>query len=185
MPLPKLIGLTGRKGSGKSTLAEKLNYIGYTRFSFAEPIRQMIGTLMRYQGATEKEISHYLTNGKEEPNPYLCGETTRWALQSLGTEWGRKLINENLWVEAWRGAATEKDGLLSPSHVVIDDVRFPNEVDIIHARNGKVIRIFRPTLEGHIDHESESYFDSLKVDIDIINNGPPENMLNGLKLFTE
>ena len=35
---------------------------------------------------------------RETPHPLLCGRTPRQALQTLGTEWGRDCIGDDVWV---------------------------------------------------------------------------------------
>jgi len=100
---------------------------------------------------------------RKSPDEYL---TPRYALQRLGTEWGRDCYY-NVWVEyAMRVAQRlisdpddgsvpyydKKDGLTykplgpygMPLGVAIPDVRFRNEVDGIRAAGGKVIRLRRP-----------------------------------------
>ncbi len=100
---------------------------------------------------------------KEEPTPLLCGRTPRQAMQWLGTEWGRQLIGEELWIAAWQAAAERTpdfwgDGSHSPL-IVADDVRFANEARAIRDRSGRVVRIERPdagSVSGHA-HASERF----------------------------
>jgi hypothetical protein len=94
-----------------------------------------------------------------------CYLTPRFALQTLGTEWGRGCY-EATWVETCLRASrllTESPGwtytatigleqtvswnLTGPAPaqgVFIHDVRFRDEVQQIQARGGKVIRLVRP-----------------------------------------
>jgi Deoxynucleotide monophosphate kinase len=132
----RLIGLTGRAGSGKSTAAAYLvERHGFTRTRFAGPLKAML----RAMGLSEREIDGDL---KEAPCARLCGRTPRQAMQWLGTEWGRDMIHPDLWTELWKQDAEKivaEDG-----RVVVDDVRFPDEVALVRSLGGYVLAITEP-----------------------------------------
>lgn len=66
----------------------------------------------------------------------------RQLLQMLGTDVGR-WWDENFWVKKWAG---EADGLCSRgTSILVDDVRFQNEVDAIHSLGGFVVHLSHPT----------------------------------------
>lgn len=71
----KLIGICGAKGSGKSEVAKYLvSHYGYTKMRFAEPLKQMLATLLRYQGVSEDIIERMLDGDlKEVPAAELEG----------------------------------------------------------------------------------------------------------------
>jgi hypothetical protein len=142
-----IIGLTGYAGSGKSTAAQHLvEKHGFTLVKFAGPLKQM----MRCLGLGDREIEGEL---KEEPHPLLSGKTPRYAMQTLGTEWGRDLIGFGLWVDvAMASAATVID---QGGRVVIDDCRFPNEAAAIKDAGGTVVNIRRPGVGPVNGHASE------------------------------
>lgn len=161
-----IVGFTGRKRSGKDTAAAALVQEGFTRFSFAAPLKLMLRTLLDYQGVPEATIQEMLEGSlKEAPSWFLGNKSPRHAMQTLGTEWGRNLIGENFWVETLTIAAR------STPLVVVSDVRFPNEVDAVRRNGGKVIRISRPGLAANDDHPSEALIDTLPVDLDVANDG--------------
>ncbi len=156
-----LIGLTGRKGSGKDTMAQILTDRGYENLKFAGALKGMISFLLRYQGVDEETIDRMVEGDlKEVPTPYLQGKTPRWAMQSLGTEWGRELIGDSLWVDATmtRAATFER--------VVITDMRFPNECQAVVDADGASIRINPVGVDQDTSdlHESEAHIDHLPVD---------------------
>lgn len=159
-----LIGLTGFRGSGKTTVAQMLQGRGFVRMRFASPLKAMLLSL----GLTQDEIDGSL---KEAPCDLLNGKTPRWAMQSLGTEWGRDLISANLWVNVMRRNLERTPA----AHVVIDDVRFSNEVDLIHDLGGKVWRISRIGIATDV-HASESGIAALSVDHELANNGPLDTL---------
>lgn len=155
--LPRLIGLIGRKGAGKDTAAETLTARGYGNVKFAGALKDMLRTLLEYQGLDAEMIERMVEGDlKEVPTDYLAGRTPRHAMQTLGTEWGRELIDSNFWVET---AIRRAEG---NGFAVVTDVRFPNEMAAIHEAGGVCIGIsadwIKPT-EG--EHESEALIDDL------------------------
>jgi hypothetical protein len=134
----KLIALTGRAGSGKTTIANMLcQRHGFVRQSFAGPLKSMMSTLLREAGCTPGGVEHFLNGeGKERHCEYLQGVTPRRAMQTLGTEWGRDLIGPGLWTDVMH----RKLLMYGPAdRVVIDDVRFENEVHLVQTHGGKVV----------------------------------------------
>lgn len=128
----RLLGLAGYKGSGKDTAAEPLIAEGYTRMAFADFIREMLIPL----GLTDNE----LTTGKDQPLHWLPDHTPRDLLISLGTGWGRKMVDPDLWVEAMR-RKLQLHQLIGD--VVITDVRFENEARMIREMGGTIIHVIR------------------------------------------
>lgn len=109
-----------------------------------------------------------------------CFLTPRYVLQIFGTEAGRGCY-PTIWVERLLGAAQElqaggcyydtKSGIrrvgawmngpevAAKTHVVIPDVRFPNEIEAIKAAGGKMVRVLREntSLSGApAQHRSET-----------------------------
>lgn len=143
-----IIAFTGLAGAGKSTAAAHLvKSRGFTRIRFAGPLKAMMATL----GLSPAEIDG---DRKEMPCDLLGGKTPRWAMQSLGTEWGRKLIGDDLWIRAWQHAVAQ---LPAGVPVVVDDCRFPNEAAAIGAAGGVCVRIERPGAGTASVHESEQH----------------------------
>lgn len=161
-----IIGLSGPAGCGKSTGALYLvNEYRFVRRRFAGPLKTMVAAL----GLDHDHIEGDL---KEKPIDLLCGKTPRHAMQTLGTEWGRKLIGQDLWVNAWKASLPN-----SRSHVVAEDVRFANEAAAIEAVGGFVVHINgRGGIAGQ--HESEGYVHPTALHID--NSGDPTSFFRAL-----
>lgn len=161
-----LIGLTGAAGSGKSTLAQYMhNQHGYHRVRFASILKNMIRTMLRGAGVSDAEIEAMIEGDlKEVPHAALGGKTPRHAMQTLGTEWGRNLIDENLWTNL---TGMYLDSLYPSVRVVIEDVRFENEATMIRQRGGKIVRMDgRGGIPG--THQSES---GVEPDLSCYNGG--------------
>lgn len=153
-----LLGITGKAGSGKSTAAQVLIDAGWVRIKFADPLKDMLRAI----GLTEDQIEGHL---KEVPCDLLQGKTPRWAMQSLGTEWARGCIGERFWLDiARRKIALAMAAGLS---VVVDDVRFENEAQVIRELGGLVLGISR-NVNVSSSHVSEK---GTTVDMAHINNG--------------
>ena len=159
-----IIGLSGLKGSGKSTAADFLVVDGFIKMSFADPIKRMLADI----GLAWKDL---YGEGKEEPNDMLNGKTPRYAMQTLGTEWGRDLISPDLWVNV-----VKYDILQRPTrdNIVIDDCRFHNEVGMILSLGGIVIYIDRGGESGN--HASESGIKLLHRSITLQNKSSLEDL---------
>lgn len=91
--------------------------------------------------------------------------TPRLALQTLGTEWGRRL-NNDLWAKATLNL------IASSTHErwCISDLRFRNELDAVLAAGGKVVRLTR----GKAQHNHASETELLSIPLSdfsaILNN---------------
>jgi hypothetical protein len=155
----KLIGITGKARSGKGE-AEKLiqKYYGYEVDSFAEPMRKFIIDLLGLRGKEEYEQL------KDSPHPALGGKTIRYALQTLGTEWGREMISNSLWVDTLLARSASKN-------VVISDVRFLNELSAIRDNGGIIIKVVRDFEISESLHQSEEGIPDELVDYIIENTG--------------
>lgn len=146
VPDMTIIAFTGYAGAGKSTAANILIENGWARGKFAAPLKNMLRSLLRDQGASADLIERMIEGDlKEVRHPMLNGRTPRHAMQTLGTEWGRTCINEDLWVDA------AMRNILGPT--VFDDCRFPNEAAAIQSSGGIVVEVRRQgvgPVNGHV-----------------------------------
>lgn len=134
-----VIGISGFVGSGKTSVAEWfIGNHGFKRFSFADPIREMMMVL----GVDEATLRD--PKKKEEPHNALMGRTPREAMETLGTAWGREIIHPQLWIGQF-ALRTRKARM-----VIVDDVRFPNEVQAIREIGGKVFKLIVPGKEPRV-----------------------------------
>jgi len=165
---PRLIAFTGPAGSGKSTAAQHLvQECGYRRIRFADPIKDML----RDFGLTFAQVDGDL---KETPCAMLEGKTPRRAMQTLGDEWGRQLIGPNVWVSAWERRVEENAWFQREFGIVVDDLRYPNELDAILRQGGLVIRVHRSEIMGVEAHVSENH--TLFSQRVLINDGTPADL---------
>lgn len=164
---PILIGICGLKGSGKSELAKRLEVmLPAQRVRFAGPLKDMLRAL----GLDEDEIEGHL---KEAPCDKLCGKTPRHAMLTLGTEWGREMIGQDVWLDAWRRNAMT--WLRGGHNVITEDLRFPNEHEAVMKAGGIVLRIKRPGMLAG-EHESERHALKFSAHIECYNDGDLDDL---------
>lgn len=128
-----IIGVCGYAKSGKSTVSNFLLGYGGRKVAFADPIKAMCKAM----GLSDDQLYGDM---KEIPDHrILAGHTPRWAMQSLGTEW-RNMINVRLWSDILRNRIINHGGKL----VVIEDVRFDHEVEMLKELGAFIICVERP-----------------------------------------
>lgn len=170
---PMLIGLYSPvMQSGKTTVAEFLDLQhDYVRISFATPLKEMVRTLLMCGGYSTAQADMMLKGELKETGLLWGGKSPRYLLQTLGTEWGRQLIDPDIWVQVCLDHANK---LGCP--VVIDDVRFPNEFQAIKDEGGVMVKIIRPLKHITIMHQSEGALNACEFDYTITNDGTVEDL---------
>lgn len=165
MPQAPLIGIAGRARSGKDTVANFIvAAIGGYRYSFADPIRTMLAPL----GVDMSDP--YWQARKEESIPAL-GVSPRRMMQTLGTEWGRQLINPDLWL-----IMAHQRLLQNGPGMVVSDVRFDNEAAWIRKHGGRIIHVIRPDTKAVEAHASEDGIEMQDTDARLFNSGTLEEL---------
>lgn len=177
-------------GCGKSTVAKYLTRPQARRqalphlIPLAAPLKGMLATLLEDFGIGQADIRRYINGDwKEKPILEIPGNpTARYLMQTLGTEWGRNLIHEDLWVQAWKRKAVRAQ------IVVVDDVRFLSEYNALpgaqvwRITNKKALKAYRESLPRTFwhrllritpkrNHTSEGELSSAPVNAEIANDG--------------
>ncbi len=139
-----ILGLVGPSGSGKTSLARGLTQDhGFVNFHMGQPLKDMLRAL----GLSEEDVAG-APEQRARPLPLLDGKSARYALSTLGTEWGRKMITPDLWANSLK-ARIEKHLVASeaPTPIVVDDLRFPNDWGVVQQFGGLILTIRRPGKE--------------------------------------
>jgi dephospho-CoA kinase len=171
--LPQYIGLHGFAGAGKDTVAEILSQYGYTRVAFADVLREALYVLnpiiIDPPDAPELRVQDLVDrHGWDEAKRKY--EEIRRMLQVLGTEVGREMIDQNVWVDSVFKKLEEG------KKYVFADVRFVNEHHAIDSRLGTLIRIDRPGYGPVNDHKSDKGLPPEWFDAAIVNDGTIEDL---------
>lgn len=163
---PLVIGLNGVARAGKDTVAGILRDLyGYQIASFSDILNKSLIALNPWVIESSEGWLRYADTidllgyekAKEIPE-------VRRLLQAMGTEVGRNLLGENIWVEAMFKN-------LPPGLVTITNVRFPNEYEAVKARGGVVWRVDRPGFKPANNHISDTALDAYSFDARIYNDG--------------
>lgn len=171
----RIVALSGSAGSGKSEVAKHLvKKHGFELVKFASPLKDMLRAFYMTQGIVKREDIERRIEGdlKERPDPMLMWETPRYAMQTLGTEWGRDCIGVDFWLNAWLRRVNAIEG-----PVVVDDCRFDNEADLVRGQGGQVFLIKpRTKRRKRSVHTSEIGIDTAYIDFTVENNGTIEEL---------
>lgn len=166
-----IIALSGAAGSGKTTIAQVLvRDYGFVRVRFAGPMKSMLMAI----GLTEAQVDG---PEKETPCDLLCGKTPRFALQRLGTEFGREMIGEDLWVNV---AMKQIEAfVVRGQNVVIDDLRFDNEARALSRRLAYIFRVERGEVDADLRaskaHVSEAGISPEYILAPVLNDSAPRD----------
>jgi hypothetical protein len=132
----RLYGFTGKAGSGKDTSAQWLvDNEGYSTYALARRLKAMLHVGLGLDPAD------YVTPAQKNAVIPWLGCSYRHCAQTLGTEWGRKLIKQDLWTTL---ARPDIEGLINVhGGVAITDVRFEDEAAFIREMGGVISHIVR------------------------------------------
>lgn len=160
-----IIGLSGYAQVGKDTVAQILvEDYGFTRIAFADIIRTAVYLLDPIVNLEGMRLQHLVDKygwdtAKQVPE-------VRRLMQVMGSEIGRDLIDEQIWIEL------TMLNIKPETNIVISDVRFKNEAEEIKFQGGDVWRITRIERDAPINlHRSETELDTWNFDEYISNNG--------------
>lgn len=114
-------------------------------------------------------------NGDIQESPGRTALTVRRVLQWWGTEY-RRAQDPDYWTKAWERKIRDYD--LSRTQILIDDVRFINELVTIKGLGGLIVKIERPGFAAAGNHASETSLDHYRGwDRVIVNDGSLKELL--------
>ena len=183
----KLIGVTGLARSGKDHAADNLAHLmKLHKYAFAEPLKTMLKSVFG---------DHFHEGDRSGICPETC-KSFRVMMQTLGTEWGREMMNPQIWVnlvaKRWReveaGCHMVQEGRDHTGYkgyiaegMVLSDVRFDSEAEWIKLNGGVILEIVRPehkslgdklrSVVGIAGHQSEKGISRHFITHTIVNDG--------------
>jgi hypothetical protein len=165
MDSKKLVfGLYGTARSGKDTVANYLQTLGdFHIYGFADPMYRMLqagfGLILQnnqrpsnYVDMASVDVPIYPVNEDDKERvirPF--GVSLRYMMQTLGTEWGRLMVCDDLWVhmaDVWYHSRYRRN-------VIFKDIRHANEADFVKGLGGVIVFIDRSVDHKVRKHSSE------------------------------
>lgn len=176
-----IVGLMGYAQSGKDTTAQVLtDEFGFTRIAFADALRDMLYALNppiivdEWVDSLGDHEMYGTVKGVVDSVGWDEAKTryrhVRILLQRLGTEAGRNVLGQSVWVDA--AMRKVKPG----GRYVFTDVRFPNEVTAVRDAGGLMWRVVREGTKPVNAHASETAADDVFADVTFLNNGTVEDL---------
>lgn len=183
-----LLAMYGRARSGKDTAADYLaQQLGLYKYAFAEPLKTMLKSVFG---------DHFHEGDRSGICPET-GKSYREMMQTLGTEWGRELMTQDVWInlvqKKWEwvkgGSAFTTDlgtvgnvqlnGRALVNGMILSDLRFDSEAEWVKSQGGIVIEITRgiDTLTPSVaSHASEAGIRDDLADLLVVNHGTVEDL---------
>lgn len=165
-----IIGLTGAAGCGKDTAANLIaSYMAIHRFALATPIKRAINAMFDLASVAWDD-----RQWKEADQEIFGGRSPRFLAQTLGTEWGREMVSQDIWIRILE-QRIELSRFRDNWPIVVTDIRFPNEARWIRDQGGVVVLIVRggvPLISGK--HQSEQH--QLEPEVRLDNGGSLDHL---------
>lgn len=141
-----IVGLLGFIGSGKGTVATHLveNY-NFRQDSFAASLKDACSVIFDWPRHMLEGDTNESREWREVVDPWWSKKlgipnfSPRYALQIVGTDVLRNNFHENIWFLTLENRIRKNPN----RHVVISDVRFPNEIKFIQEQGGILVKINR------------------------------------------
>lgn len=186
-----VIGIAGKKGSGKDATASMLESLCHkysiecSKIAFADALKEELFKYVLEPNGIPKEALH------DDRKRHF-----RLILQGYGTDFKRDMVSKSYWTDKVREYLEQvrleavTDTCLSPI-VIVTDVRFQEEYDLILDYSGTLIRINR--YNGLLDkikkffkrdkHSSECALDKNKFHCVLDNSGTYEQLEEKVESF--
>jgi hypothetical protein len=139
-----IVGICGAIGSGKDTVAQYIcDSREYVRVSMAAALKDAAAVVFGWDRDMLEGLTQEHRAQREQPDPFwaeklgIPGFSPRMALQIVGTD----LFRDHFHPEIWVFAAERK--IMQATNVVISDIRFPNEIEMIRRHGGQIWHVKR------------------------------------------
>jgi len=151
-----LIGISGSAGAGKDTLAEYLwRTHTFTRIAFADPMKRATQAIF---GLSDEQT--WSRDLKEISIPYW-GLSPRRMFQMVGTDAMQGTFGRDVWLKRWK---LSYEMVKDSENVVVPDVRFPQEAELIRELGGYIIQLNRKCENG-LDAEAKAHVSEAGISV--------------------
>jgi hypothetical protein len=188
---PRIIALTGPAGAGKDSVADALHHLaGFQRVAFAGALYAEVciafGVPLKYLQTREtKELpmpalalmqsyDQRFVRAVLARNPDTCVTTARsprWVMQQWGTEY-RRAQDPEYWTRRVERVIDQSKA----KFIVITDVRFENEAQLVQRLGGTLWRVERPGHGVTTDHASDTTGAEWPCSAVILNDGDLDDL---------
>lgn len=146
-------------GSGKDEVGNILGLSGWSRVALADPIKDAVlavNPIVNISNSGDSVVQVRVSDLVDASGWDDAKRNTevRRLLQRFGTDFVRNVIGPDIWVTIARAKIIHFMNVLK-TNVVVTDVRFENEADMVTSMGGKVYWVMRPGTSIS-QHASES-----------------------------
>lgn len=182
-----IIGIIGFIGAGKSTVAGILSKEhGFELDAVAASLKDAIAALFQWDRQLLEGITPESRVWRETIDEWWSERlgipciTPRWALQHIGTDILRTFLHPDVLIAGFERRLAGKAN--ATSNIVITDLRFPNEVNLVRSLGGVLLRVTRgpDSPESHELHASEVALLGVEVDYLVSNDGTIDDLKDRL-----
>lgn len=209
-----IIGFAGKAASGKTTAARQMASLLQREVQIipmASLLREEVADFLNNVGSSEHvplvygcqedkvrtfyvdkikaanecpKWNHFISEHSDiQDLDNLTAVTVRRILQWWGTEYRREQ-DADYWTKAWADKVEQNN--LETTHILVDDIRFMNELDTLKAEGGLIVKIERPGFSGAGNHASETSLDDYSTwDKVIDNDGTLQEFLDKISKLTK
>lgn len=185
-----ILGIKGRKNSGKSTVAKYLiKEYGFNEYAFADPLKEALVHIFDFS----REQLWGSQEQKETVDP-RWGISPRRAMEVVGTDLlqfdihnhlkdGELPIDRRIWVLRFKIWYEKQIKLTPDMKLLLSDVRFNHEANIIRELGGEIWDVQRPNNPYKGEHLSETEQESIIADRTLLNSSSIVNLETKLDLW--
>jgi hypothetical protein len=187
--MTKLIGLIGEAGSGKDTVADYIiAHYNADTYTLARPIKELTRHLFLFNdeqlyGKSKNIIDERWNLTPRQTWQIIGTNIMQFSIYGLLPDLLEKVPVRQFWIYHFK--MWYQQFLENPANndkiVIVTDIRFQHEADMITELSGQLIKIQRPDLDKSnqlYQHSSETAMSTMKSDVTLFNNGTLDDLYN-------
>lgn len=165
--------------SGKSTTATYIKQkYGHESVVLANTLKRMTDVFLKDLGYNDDDRNRMIYGDLKEWIIPELGVSTRYLMITLGTDWGRGKVSNNIWIDI---ALRNLNPILN---YISDDIRYINEGHAFRDKGFKIVRIYNPRVPV-VESISEGNLEGYEFDYHITNDGSFEDLYKQIDSMME
>ena len=160
-----IIAISGLIGSGKDTVADYLvNLHEFRRESFAGNLKDSMCAIFGWDREMLEGRSKSSREWREQVDEWWAKRlgipelTPRWVLQHVGTDVIRNQFHNDIWLASLENKLRKTD-----DDIVISDVRFKNEVEMLKRLGAVCVEVTRGNRPAWYQHAVDGEIEKLEI----------------------